>query len=162
MPLLVVGNDGNTLLGRDWFQPLGIEVIALDSVNTVGSNIVSRYQDVLGSTFPGAKLPELHIELYEDAKPKFLKSRSVPFALKEQVCTELDRLEQQGILERVDYSRWATPVVVVRKKYGTLRICGDYRSIVNQAVRNNVYPLTTTNELFAQLGKGRVFIKLHE
>lgn len=49
---------------------------------------------------------------------------------------------------------------MVRKKNGSLRICGDYRSTVNQAVRDNVYPLPTSTELFARLGNGRVFTKL--
>ncbi|XP_072142327.1 uncharacterized protein [Dermacentor andersoni] len=82
----------------------------------------------------GAALPPLHIELKEYAQPKFLKCRSIPFALKDDVITELEKLERQGVLQPTQYSEWATPVVIVRKKDGSLRICGDYRSTVNQAV----------------------------
>ncbi|XP_075539869.1 uncharacterized protein LOC142574731 [Dermacentor variabilis] len=43
----------------------------------------------------GAALPPLHIKLKEDARPKFLKCRSTPFALKDDVITELEKLEQE-------------------------------------------------------------------
>lgn len=160
LPLLVVKNDGNTLLGRDWFGPLKIEVMGLHSVSRSREIFAARFPQVFSGSLPGAFLPPIHIELKDGALPKFLKCRNIPFALKEDVVTELNRLKQLGILEPTQYSEWATPIVVVRKKDGSLRICGDYRSTVNQAVKSNVYPLPTSKELFAKLGKGRFFSKL--
>lgn len=115
---------------------------------------------MFNGSLPGAVLPPIHIELKNGALPRFLKCRNIPFALKDDVLTELNRLVQLGILEPTQYSEWATPIVVVRKKDGSLRICGYYRSTVNQAVKSNVYPLPTSQELFAKLGKGRFFSKL--
>ena len=65
------------------------------------------------------------------AIPKFCKARPVPFALQTAVERELDRLENQGILERVAYSKWAAPVVLVPKPDGAIRICGDYKVTIN-------------------------------
>ena len=49
-------------------------------------------------------------------------------------------MEQQGIIEKVDHSEWAVPIVAVPKKDGTFCICGDYKVTVNQALAVNQYP----------------------
>jgi len=43
--------------------------------------------------------------------PRFYRARSVPYVLKTKV--ELDRLEQQDMLERVEFSNWDVPIVPV-------------------------------------------------
>ncbi|GFX04523.1 transposon Tf2-9 polyprotein [Trichonephila clavipes] len=53
-------------------------------------------------------------------------SNRVPFALKGRVENEIDRLEKEGIIEKVDSSEWATPVVPVVKSDGSIRLCADY------------------------------------
>ncbi len=55
-----------------------------------------------------------------DAKtpPKFSKARSVPYFYREKVEQELDRLVQENILEPVEHSEWASPIVSVLKKMG--------------------------------------------
>ena len=54
---------------------------------------------------------------------------------------ELERLQLQGIIEPVKFSDWATPIVPVLKKDGSIRICGDYKLAVNQAAKNDTYIL---------------------
>ena len=54
-------------------------------------------------------------QVQDNAKPQFFKARSVPYAIKEAVGQELDRLESSGILEKVDHSHWASPIIVVPK-----------------------------------------------
>ena len=61
-----------------------------------------------------------------NAVPHFYRARPIPFALKDAVGKELDRLETLGILKKVTHSTWAAPIVVVPKKDGRLRICGDF------------------------------------
>ncbi len=46
----------------------------------------------------------------------------MPFALKDVVGQELDRLEEQGALKKVEFSEWAAPIVTVPKKEGRIRI----------------------------------------
>ena len=58
----------------------------------------------------------------ESAHPKFCKPRPVPLAMKSAVERELERLERDGVLEKVDFSEWAAPIVVVPKKDGRVRI----------------------------------------
>ena len=75
---------------------------------------------------------KLHVN--EGTRPVFLKPRSVPYALKDPISKELDRLESQGVLEKVNYSEWAAPIVPVLKADGQIRICGDYKVTVNPAL----------------------------
>ena len=74
--------------------------------------------------------------------------------MKASVEEEFNRLEKIGVLERVDYSEWAAPVVVVRRKDGRVRICGDYKVTVNPALDVNQYPLPRPEDLFATLAGG--------
>ena len=51
--------------------------------------------------------------LKEGAQPVFLKARPIPYSLCEKVERELDRFQKDGVISRVDWSDWATPIVVV-------------------------------------------------
>ena len=67
------------------------------------------------------------LHLQPGAKLVFFRPRSIPFAIKEAVEKELQRLEAEGIIEKVDSSEWPAPIVPIPKGDGHLRICGDYR-----------------------------------
>ena len=54
------------------------------------------------------------LEMKPDARPKFCKARPVPYALQQAVEAEYNRLESEGIVERVEFSEWATPMVQAR------------------------------------------------
>jgi len=51
------------------------------------------------------------------------------------VKEEIDRLCEQGILEPVEFCDSATPLVPVKNKDGSIVICGDYTSTLNQAIK---------------------------
>ena len=87
-------------------------------------------------------------------------SRACCIALREKVDAELDRLLQQGIIEPVEFSEWAAPIVPVVKPNGALRICGDYKVTVNSASKHDKYPLPRIEDLFSQLEGGKIFSKL--
>ena len=95
-----------------------------------------------------------------EASPKFCKPRPIPFAMREKVDEELARLERIGVLEKVTHSNWATPIVVVPKQDGTVRICGDYRATINTSLNVDEYPLPKPEDMFATLAGGQSFSKL--
>lgn len=103
---------------------------------------------------------EARLKLKENAKPVFLKSREVQFKLKEKVEIELENMVQAGILEKVESSRWATPIVPILKKNGQIRICGDFSVTVNPLLIVDEHPLPTIDELFASMSGGKVFSKI--
>ena len=69
-------------------------------------------------------------------------------------------MQQEGILEPVERSEWATPLVIVPKSNGKLRVCGDFKVTINQCVETKTYPLPTTDDIFACLAEGHIFTKL--
>ena len=95
--------------------------------------------------------------LNNDATPRFCKPRKSPFALKPVVGDELDRLETQGVIKKVPHSDWSTPIAVVRKPGGKVRICGDFKITNNPVLKTDIYP---PEELFQSLNGGSKFSKI--
>ena len=60
----------------------------------------------------------------------------------------------------MDHNEWATPIVPVPKRDGTIRICGDYKVSVNPALIVDQHPLPSAEEIFASLSGGQKFTKL--
>ncbi|XP_011869480.1 PREDICTED: uncharacterized protein K02A2.6-like, partial [Vollenhovia emeryi] len=73
---------------------------------------------------------------------------------------ELDRLCKEGILEKVNTSRWATPIVPVLKKNNQVRICGDFSVSLNPHLIVDEHPLPTTDELFTSMEGCTIFSKI--
>ena len=100
-----------------------------------------------------------HLKMKQNSTPKFFKPRPVPFALKDKIGEELNRLEKLGVLEKVEFSDWATPIVPVLKPDGSVRICGDYKVNINPCLDVQEYPMPTTEELFTKVNGGEKFSK---
>jgi hypothetical protein len=75
-----------------------------------------------------------HLELKKDAQPRFIRARPLPFAVYDTVDKEIDRWEQQGILQPVSHSAWAAPIVIAPKPGGQIRLCADFSTGLNQAI----------------------------
>ena len=101
-----------------------------------------------------------HINLREGGVSSFHKPRVVPYALREQGNKQLDNLVESGILKKVDYSEWATPIVVVPKSDGGVRIRGDNKVTVNRFIEEQTYPLPNVEDIFASLSGKKYFTKL--
>ena len=100
------------------------------------------------------------LKVEENCQPSFHKPRQVPYALRPKVEAELTRLEKDGILSKVEYSEWATPIVPVVKRNGSVRVCGDFKVSVNPVLRVEQYPLPRIEDIFANLAGGKHFSKL--
>ena len=103
---------------------------------------------------------EAALHLKENVVPKFCKARTVPFALKEAIEQELNRLEQNGIIEKVSYSPWAALIVPVPEGDGRIRLCGDYKVTINPMLEIDKYPLPKPDDIFATLAGGKYFPKI--
>ncbi|XP_065081597.1 uncharacterized protein K02A2.6-like [Ochlerotatus camptorhynchus] len=96
----------------------------------------------------------------EGQTPVFRPKRPVAYAMYDTVNQELDRLEQANIITPVEYSEWAAPIVVVRKASGTIRICGDYSTGLNDALQPHQYPLPLPQDIFAKLANCKIFSQI--
>ena len=137
-----------------------------ESIQTVQSAAVSL-----------SKVLEQHKAVFEDlgelkghrakimvdpsTQPRYCKARPVPYALREKVEEELDRLQREGIIEPVQFAEWAAPVMpVLKQDRKSLRLCGDFKLTVNKASKLDKYPIPKIEDLFAQLAGGKSFSKL--
>ena len=138
LPLVVVDGEGHTLLGRSWLREIRLDWHNLFVVNGDQSpcgSTAKRLDDILEEhkavfeeglgTYSG---PHVSIRVKPDAVLKFCKVRPVPYAQREAVEEELARLERQGIIEQVQHSEWASPVVTVLKADGSIRSISLIRS----------------------------------
>ena len=63
----------------------------------------------------------------------------------------------EGVLEAVQFSEWAAPIVPVVTRDGSIRVCGDYKLTVSQV---DTYPLPLVENIIASLTNGKSFTKL--
>ena len=80
-----------------------------------------------------------------------------PAELKE-LKAQLEELLSKGFI-RPSTSPWGAPVLFVKKKDGSLRLCIDYRQL-NRATIRNQYSLPRIDELFEKLHGSRVYSKI--
>jgi hypothetical protein len=81
--------------------------------------------------------------------------------LEPQVNAELERLQQLGVIEPIEGPvSNASPVVWVKKKDGSLRMCADYKVHVNGKIKSESYPIPSIEHLFAKLKNAKKFAKV--
>ena len=164
--MIIAENGGKpTLLGRNWLEKLKVNWNEVFSLNGTLRNeeldcILNKHADLFREGYDGMKGIEAHIRVREGASPIYFKSRPVPYALREAVEAELNKLEENGVIVKIDRSDWASPIVVVPKADGSVRICGDYKVTINQVVDDEQYPLPTAQDLYSTLAGSKVFSKL--
>jgi transposase InsO family protein len=103
---------------------------------------------------------QAHIQLIQNAIPKFFKPRPLPFAYLDSVKEEIQRNVERGIMERIDTSPWAAPIVPIRKPTGKIRICGDFKVTINSQILVDQHPIPSIDELLTRLNNGEKFTKL--
>lgn len=76
-----------------------------------------------------------------------------------------NRLVNIGILGTVPHSEWATPLVHVIKRDGSVHLCGDFKVTINPVLMVKQYPLLIIQELCAGSAGGKkfsnAFLKMH-
>ncbi|KAK3726335.1 hypothetical protein QZH41_008960, partial [Actinostola sp. cb2023] len=160
---LVVQGEGPNLLGRDWLHVIKLNwqtVFKVNEGNTKLAHVLETHNEVFKEGLGTLRGTEAKIYVDSNTQPRFVKARPVPYAMKEKIERELDRLVSEGILSPVEFSEWAAPIVPVLKPNGSIRICGDYKCTVNQVSKLDNYPIPKTEDLLATLGGGNKFTKL--
>ncbi|GJS31884.1 putative reverse transcriptase domain-containing protein [Tanacetum coccineum] len=123
--------------------------------------VIRDFPEVFPDDLPGLPPPrqvEFKIELVPGAAPVARAPyRLAPSELKE-LADQLQELSEKGFI-RPSSSPWGAPVLFVKKKDGTFRMCIDYRELNKLTIKNR-YPLPRIDDLFDQLQGSRVYSKI--
>ena len=160
LPLLVVQGKGPSLFGRNWLEAIRLNWAQIKRVTSELETLLQKYRHLFEPELGTVKGIEAKLEVRAGTTPKFCRARPVPYALKETIEKDLERLVDMGVIEPVTHSEWATPIVPVPKADGTIRICGDFKVTLNPALIVDQYPLPRLEDLFASLSGGQKFTKI--
>ncbi|KAD4179438.1 hypothetical protein E3N88_28029 [Mikania micrantha] len=114
--------------------------------------VVCNFPDVFPKDFPGIP-PDREIEFQIDVVPGAQPVAKAPYRLAptemKELMTQLQDLLDKGFI-RPSVSPWGAPVLFVKKRDGSMRMCIDYREL-NKLTIKNKYPLPRIDDLFDQL-----------
>ncbi|KAG7296766.1 hypothetical protein JYU34_020702 [Plutella xylostella] len=169
--VFVVNNDSPRVIGRDWLKALNlwppyfqnnvnVATNQLQTVSDARQEIKNQFADVFTPGWGNFKGDQIALKLKPDAKPKCLPVRRVPFALRDKVNNEVQRLLKNGRISVVEQSEWGTPVVPILKPDGSVRLCGDYKLTVNNCLEVDHFPLPHVEDILNTLQKGEYYCEL--
>ena len=111
--------------------------------------VVKEFADLFPEELPGMP-PERELEFTIDLKPGTEPIARTPYRMSTQELQEL-KMQLKELLDlgliHPSVSPWGAPVVFIRKKDGSWRLCIDYRQL-NKATIKNQYPLPRIDDLF--------------
>jgi len=116
-------------------------------------HIFSKDSTDLGKT----SLLKHRIDLHDNVPVKE-KARRIPPNMIEEVRDHIQQLHSMGVIEE-SVSPWSSPIVLVRKKSGELRMCVDYRKLNQKTIRDS-YRIPTIEELVDTLNGAKWFATL--
>ena len=104
--------------------------------------------------------PAYNIKLTDKVIPVVHPPRKVPASLREKLKNELDDMEKNEIIAKVDEpTEWVNSLVIVEKPDGKLRLCLDPRNL-NKAIKREHYQLPTFDEISTRISGATLFSKL--
>ncbi|GJW50421.1 putative reverse transcriptase domain-containing protein [Tanacetum coccineum] len=126
-----------------------------------GVPIVRDFPEVFPEDLPGLP-PTRQVEFQIDLVPSAAPVARAPYRLApsemKELSEQLKELSDKGFI-RPSSSPWGAPVLFVKKKDGSFRMCIDYRELNKLTVKNR-YPLPRIDDLFDQLQGSSVYSKI--
>ncbi|KAL0543592.1 hypothetical protein IC582_018692 [Cucumis melo] len=123
--------------------------------------VVRDYPDVFPEELPGLS-PHREVEFAIELEPGTVPISRAPYRMApaelKELKVQLQELLDKGFI-RPSVSPWGAPVLFVKKKDGSMRLCIDYRELNKVTVKNR-YPLPRIDDLFDQLQGATVFSKI--
>jgi hypothetical protein len=123
--------------------------------------MIKEYPNIFPEELPGLP-PNRDIKFAIDLAPGTTPIAKKPYRMAATELAKLNKqlseLEQKGYV-RPSSSPWGAPVLFVKKKDGSMRLCVDYRAL-NEVTIKNKYPLPKIDDLFDQLKGAKYFSKI--
>ncbi|KAI3798882.1 hypothetical protein L1987_34166 [Smallanthus sonchifolius] len=123
--------------------------------------VIKDFPEVFPEDFPGlppAHQVEFRIDLVPGANPVAKSPYRLAPSEMQELSSQLRELSDKGFI-RPSVSPWGAPVLFVKKKDGSFRMCIDYRELDKLTVKNR-YPLSRIDDLFDQLQGSTYFSKI--
>ena len=147
----------DSISSSNWNDETLREVVKLpnldDNQREVIYKMLSVYANVLSvgdHDIGNASVTEHHIKLYNDT-PIYQRPRRFPTPISDEIESQCKELSTLDIIEP-SISPWASPVVPIRKKDGSIRLCIDYRKL-NEVTVPDKFPMPNlTDSIFGLNG----------
>jgi len=120
-------------------------------------DILSKFKSVFTDVPGKTNVIEHKVKLY-DEKPIRSKPYPVPFALHKGIEKEVERMLKLGLVE-YSMSPYSTPMIAVKKKDGSNRLCLDFRKI-NKITVFDAEPMPNQGAIMAKISNGKYFSKI--
>ncbi|GJV35268.1 putative reverse transcriptase domain-containing protein [Tanacetum coccineum] len=151
-------------LGMDWLSRIKAEIICHEKVvriplpkgeilRVLGETLKEKVRHSKSAKVKEQKLKDIVVVRNFSESPFCL----APFEM-EELSSQLRELQDKGFI-RPSSSPWGAPVLFVKKKDGSFRMCIDYKEL-NKLTIKNCYPLPKIDDLFDQLQRSQYFSKI--
>ncbi|GJU95793.1 putative reverse transcriptase domain-containing protein [Tanacetum coccineum] len=148
--------DGETLIIRAQVMEKKSDEKRLEDIP-----VVREFPEVFPEDLPGLP-PVRQVEFQIDLTPGAMPVARAPYRLAplemHELSNQLQELADRGFI-RPSTSPWGAPVLFVKKKDGSFRMCIDYRELNKLTIKNR-YPLPRIDDLFDQLQGSSVYSKI--
>ena len=161
--LFVVKGHGVTLFGYSASERL--QLVTVHHANSINNSLVEEYVTRHPQLFTGVgKMADFQVDLHIDktVSPVAQPHRRIPFHARKKLEAELDALEKNDIIERVDGpTPWVTPIVIAPKPKDpeAVRVCVDMRQ-PNKAIIRERHIAPTIDDIQINFNGSTVFSKL--
>ena len=160
---IVVDGGEQGLLGRRTAQKLGVLKLGPRAATVNAPNAEPPEVQKFPHCFqePGKlKDHKVKIHIDETVPPVAQSPRRVPFSLRGKLEKKLDELVEMGVMEAVEGpTSWVSPIVIVPKPSGDIRLCVDMRR-ANEAIIRERHPIPTIDEVLQSMNGSTVFSKI--
>ncbi|GJU17399.1 putative reverse transcriptase domain-containing protein [Tanacetum coccineum] len=151
----------NVVIGMDWLSKYHARIIYDEKVIHIpinGETLIIRVfpEDLPG--LPPVRQVEFQIDLIPGAAPVARSPYRLAPSEMQELSNQLQELADRGFI-RLSTSPWGAPVLFVKKKDRSFRMCIDYRELNKLTVKNR-YPLPRIDYLFDQLQGSSVYSKI--
>ncbi|GJZ71767.1 putative reverse transcriptase domain-containing protein [Tanacetum coccineum] len=172
MPIKLGSFD--VVISMDWLSKYHVRIICDEKIVHIpidGETLIIRgdrnipvvieFPEVFPKDLPGLP-PVRQVEFQIDLIPRAALVARAPYRLApskmQKLSNQLQELADRGFI-RPSTSPWGAPVLFVKKKDGSFRMCIDYRELNKLTVKNH-YPLPRIDDLFDQLQGSSVYSKI--
>ena len=152
--ILCSERKSQSLLGQFTAQELAVLKLGVSTI--VSDDIEQKYEDIFHGI---GKLEnyKLKFHINSEVEPIAQRMYIIPFTIREKVSRKLDELESQNIIEKVnDQTPWVSPVIVVPKPSGDIRLCVDMRE-ANKVIIRQRHPIPTVDDILHRMNGGECF-----